>query len=248
MDQAESINDFASIADVYDELVNWAPYDRWVDILHALLLDFGLPDDAWLLDVACGTGLSVLPWLERGYRVVGVDVCRPMLDVARARLRDAGHDDVLLLEQDILALAPGRTFDAAICMHAGLDYLLDARDLAAAFAAMRNCLKPGGLLAFDKCLDEPAFYRADYGNSRRLDCGAAEFHYHWDRDAAMLVQRCVVTRRDRKPETRTEFTYSLKATRPDDLEAMTKAAGFETLRAPRQFQVPDPGFGVYRAV
>jgi ubiquinone/menaquinone biosynthesis C-methylase UbiE len=247
MNRAETINDFASIADVYDELVNWAPYAQWVEALHELLQKFGLPDDAWLLDVACGTGLSVLPWLERGCHVMGADVCRPMLDVARARLRDAGRD-VVLLEQDMLALAPDRTFDAAICMHAGLDYLLDERDLAAAFVSMRGCLEPGGLLAFDKCLDEPAFYRADYGNRRRISCGAVEFLYHWDRDAAMLVQHCVVTRRDRKPHARTEFTYHLKATRPERLEEMTRAAGFETLRRPRQFEVSDPGFGVYRAV
>ena len=142
----------------------------------------------------------------------------------------------------------GRTFDAAVCMHSGLDYILDDADLEMAFRSLRGCLRTGGLLAFDKCLDEPAFYRDDYSNWRRLSCGHAQFEYRWDRTRRLLEQRCTVTRTDGDGPPRTDVVFHLKAVAPDELTAMVLRSGFELVKAPRQFTVPDPGMGIFRAV
>lgn len=241
------LNDFDSIADIYDQLVDWAPYERWVSDLEPRLRRCGLKRRAWILDAACGTGLSTLPWLDRGYHVVGVDASAPMLRMASKRFREAGFN-VMLINEDMLSMQPGRTFDMVLCMHSGLDYLLDDEDLARAFVSFRRCLEPGGLLAFDKCLDEPGFYRKDYGNTRTLTVGEAAFDYHWDRPRGMLVQHCVVTRTDRTPPTRHEFVYHLKATRPRVLVDMVERAGFRMLEPLDQFCVEDPGTGIFKAV
>ncbi|MCK4374918.1 MAG: class I SAM-dependent methyltransferase [Candidatus Brocadiae bacterium] len=241
------INDFDAIADVYDELVEWAPYEVWVAELEERLRRWGLKSGGWILDAACGTGLSMLPWLQRGYRVVGADVSEPMLERCGGRLRQAGYN-VELLRQDLLHLEPGRAFDAAICMHSGLDYILDEGDLEAAFRSLRGCLERGGLLAFDKCLDEPAFYRDDYSDSRRLSCGSARFEYRWDRSRRLLEQRCTVLRTRGSGPARTEVVYHLKAIRPDELIAMVLRAGFVVVEAPKQFTIPDPGMGIFRAI
>jgi len=246
-DREPVINDFGAIADIYDELVDWAPYARWIADLEPRLVRHGLAPGARILDAACGTGLSTLPWLERGYRVTATDGSPPMLERARRRIRDAGHN-APLLHRDLLHLDFHAEFDMALCMHSGLDYLLETADLAAAFRSLRGCLVAGGLLAFDKCLDEPAFYREDYGNMRRLSCGAADFDYHWDREHGMLVQRCTVIRRDGSLPMRSEFVYCLKATPPDELRAMVEAAGFRELEPLKQFTVLDPGIGIFRAV
>jgi ubiquinone/menaquinone biosynthesis C-methylase UbiE len=242
----EKINDFDSIADVYDELVDWAPYDDWADALEKRLTRWGLTKAGWILDAACGTGLSTLPWAKKGYRVVGTDASEPMLERARKRMRRE-RCQVLLLRQNLLSLAPGRQFDAAICMHSGLDYLVDEADIARAFASLRGCLLDGGLLAFDKCLDVPSFYRQDCTDKRDLSCGFAEFQYHWDRRRRLMEQRCAVVRTVGTPH-RTEVLYLLKASDPDELVALVEKAGFVVLEPPTPFTVEDPGMGIFRAV
>ena len=242
----DHINDFAGIADVYDELVDWAPYESWVSGLDGAVRNLGVGPGDWVLDAACGTGLSLLPWLARGYNVVGVDASETMLARCRERLAEAGRD-AALMRQDLLALDPGREFDLAVCMHSGLDYILDDADLEAAFRSLRGCLRAGGLLAFDKCLDEPAFYRADYSDWRRLSCGHAQFDYRWNRTRRLLEQRCRVYRTGGDGPPHSEAVFHLKAVAPDELVAMVIRAGFEVVRAPVQFTIADPGMGIFRA-
>jgi SAM-dependent methyltransferase len=170
-----------------------------------------------------------------------------MLRMARERFAEEGYE-VQLLRQSFLELDPGREFDLLLCMHSGLDYVLDEEELAQVFVSFRRCVRPGGLLAFDKCLDEPEFYHEDYGSTRRLSVGKAEFQYHWDHDARRMVQRCTVTRTNGAQKSRHEFVYHLQATDPEHLEAMVHRAGFVTLEPPEQFCVEDPGAGIYRAV
>ncbi len=241
------VNDFDCIADVYDQLVSWAPYKRWVGALEKKLRARGLRRGDWILDAACGTGLSAVPWAKKGYRVVGADVSEPMLQAARRRASRAGQA-VEFLRQDVTDLHPGRTFQLAVCMHSGLDYILDDGRLRQAFRSLRGCLEAGGLLAFDKCLDVPSFYREDYTESRTIPSGTAEFHYRWDRTRRLMEQRCVVSRTDGPEPRRTEVIYHLKATLPADLEQWLAEAGFEVLEPVGEFSVADPGMGIFRAV
>ncbi len=241
------VNDFDAIADVYDELVDWAPYESWVCQLEKAVRRLGMAPGDWILDAACGTGLSMLPWLARGYNVVGVDASETMLARCRERLAEAGQEATLLC-RDLLHLDAGREFDLAVCMHSGLDYILDDGELEAAFRSLRGCLRPGGLLAFDKCLDEPAFYRDDYSDWRRLSCGHAQFAYRWDRTRRLLEQRCTVHRDDGAGPARTDVVFHLRAVPVNELVAMVVRSGFELVRAPKHFTIPDPGMGIFRAV
>ncbi len=242
----ETVNDFGAIADVYDELVAWAPYEMWAEGLERRLRRWGLRPGARMLDAACGTGLSLLPWARRGYRVAGVDASEAMLRRARRRLEQEGLT-AELIRRDLLGLDPGGSFDAAVCMHSGLDYVLEEADLARAFRSLRGALRPGGLLAFDKCLDEPGFYEPDRTETRRLSCGRARFEYRWHRRRRLMEQRLVVERTEGEPA-RTEIVFHLRAVPPDELVAMVLGAGFVLLERPVQFSVHDPGMGIFRAV
>ena len=162
-------------------------------------------------------------------------------------MQQAGYTAELKL-QDLTALDLGRKVRVAVCMHSGLDYILDDAALAQAFRSLRGCLETGGLLAFDKCLDTPDFWRDEYSDTRRISCGTAEFHYRWDRRTLLLEQTCVVTRTGGRLPARTEVLYHLKATPPAQLNRMLSEAGFEMLEPPTTFHLADPGMGIYRAV
>ena len=92
-----------------------------------------------VLDLACGTGAVARVAAELvgdGGRVVGVDVNRAMLDVARARLPELEWREASVLA---LPFADGR-FDAVFCQ-LGLQFFPDR---LAALSEMRRVLAPGG--------------------------------------------------------------------------------------------------------
>ena len=75
---------YEGLAPYYDELTREHDYDGWTRHLEAAARRFGVSGRR-LLDAACGTGKSFLPFLERGYEVTACDISAGM--VARARSR-----------------------------------------------------------------------------------------------------------------------------------------------------------------
>ena len=98
-----------------------------------------LPDEAFLLDVGCGTGLFLERYLSQGGRAVGLDISRGMLLRARDRCPGA---DVAHGTAEMLPFRD-RTFDA-IASLLTFSYLQHPeRFLAESFRVLR----PGGTIA-----------------------------------------------------------------------------------------------------
>src|SRR4051794_24249809 len=89
---------YAALAEHYDLLTHRYRHDRWVRRLEAIARAHGVHGRR-ALDVACGSGKSLVPLLERGYDVAGCDLSPEMLAVARRRV----PGDVPLLEADMRA-------------------------------------------------------------------------------------------------------------------------------------------------
>jgi SAM-dependent methyltransferase len=101
-----------------------------------------------ILEPATGTGRVLVPLLEAGFAVEGLDVSPDMLAVCRQRCRDRGLDPVLR-EADMTAVTEPGAYQAII-IPAGSIMLLDARDEAPrALAAFLESLSPGGRLILD---------------------------------------------------------------------------------------------------
>lgn len=101
-----------------------------------------------VLDVGCGCGATTLAIAQAvggGGRVLGADISRPMLAVARARIAQAGLRQAEAMEADAQAHAfePG-AFDAAFSRF-GVMFFAQPQ---AAFANIRRAIRPGGRLAF----------------------------------------------------------------------------------------------------
>ena len=137
---------FAGIAGRYDllnHLLSGNVDKRWRRQV-ARSLQSSLVEGARVLDVACGTGDLSLVLAEAGAgRVVGLDFCRPMLEIARGKA-EAESRAVPFVEGDALRLpfADG-TFDV-VTIAFGL------RNLAGVFEGLkelRRILRPGGRVA-----------------------------------------------------------------------------------------------------
>lgn len=100
-----------------------------------------------ILDVGCGCGDTTLA-LARAVggdgAVLGLDISRPMLEVARDRLAEAGLTQAQVAEADAQAADLGGDWDG-VYSRFGVMFFADPD---AAFANLAAALKPGGRLAF----------------------------------------------------------------------------------------------------
>lgn len=129
-----------------------AAYARWApvyDLTFALVMRPGRIAAAAaarrpggrVLDVGVGTGLE-LPMMDRGTLVTGVDLSRPMLERARARVAARGLANVDgLLVMDAMHLAfPDATFEAVVAPYV----LTVVPDPWGCLDEWARVLKPGG--------------------------------------------------------------------------------------------------------
>jgi demethylmenaquinone methyltransferase/2-methoxy-6-polyprenyl-1,4-benzoquinol methylase len=143
---------FDTIAPRYDlmnRLMTFGLDQAW---RRGAVASLALPEDALVLDLACGTGdLSRLA-LRRGYRVVGADLSAGMLA--------ANGASTPLVEADGSRLPFGDgAFDGLVCGYA----LRNFTDLAATLSECARVLRAGGRLAVLE-VDAPTsrLWRAGY--------------------------------------------------------------------------------------
>jgi SAM-dependent methyltransferase len=128
----------------YDEFNSGYQYERWTGTLLAAANREGLSGTN-LLDVGCGTGLSFLPMLDRGWDVTACDISPAMVDLARAKAGNRAQ----VLTADMRDLPALGSFDLVWAVNDAMNYLLSRTELEAALEGMRRNLAPEGLVVFD---------------------------------------------------------------------------------------------------
>jgi SAM-dependent methyltransferase len=135
---------YEALAPAYDDLTRGHDHAAWTALITERALAAGLAGTR-LLDVACGTGNTLLPMIERGYTVTGVDVSEAML--AEAERKTGGG--ARLVAADMRELPDLGAFDLIWSLGDALNYLDGEAELAATFAGMRRNLAPGGVVVLD---------------------------------------------------------------------------------------------------
>ncbi|WP_374673193.1 class I SAM-dependent methyltransferase [Ideonella sp.] len=175
---------------------------RWSRRLAPAFIDFaGIPPDARILDLGCGTGVlaEALSGAVPRARIVGVDLSGPYVEMARSRLGGAAEfrvDDACDLD------LPDGSFDHVL----SLLMLHFVPDPARAVAEMRRVCRAGGVVA-------AAVWDASGG-------------YVVNRiffDTAAMV--------DPDAEARRARNYARPMTRPGELEAAWHRAGLLDVQA-----------------
>jgi demethylmenaquinone methyltransferase/2-methoxy-6-polyprenyl-1,4-benzoquinol methylase len=157
-EQARRVREmFGTIAARYDllnHLLSGNIDRRWrrrvAKTLHSTLALRNGSAKARILDVACGTGDLSFTLFESGQaQIVGIDFCRPMLEIAFAKASRRGCE-VPFIEGDALSLPIlDRSFEA-VTIAFGLRNLASVEG---GFAELFRILKPGGrvvVLEFSK--------------------------------------------------------------------------------------------------
>lgn len=101
-----------------------------------------------VLEVACGTGRITLPMARAGIEVTGLDVSRPMLELAR-RKAEAEHLQLAWLEQDCRDIRVPQAFSLIFSATNAMQHLHDLESVNAFLSSARNALRPDGTLILD---------------------------------------------------------------------------------------------------
>jgi len=107
----------------------------------------GIGSSSRVMDVACGTGLNfdLLQRITRGEgRIVGLDVSRRTLGLARRRVAHREWSNVELIETDCAGYRTDEKFDAALCTFA-VEIIPPWRET---IDMMIGSVRPGGRLGF----------------------------------------------------------------------------------------------------
>jgi len=100
-----------------------------------------LPKDSLLLDVGCAGGLKAKFMIDRGMRVVGVDIAKNFIEIAK---REVPAGDFRVMDMADVGSMSER-FDG-ICAQASLLHI-PKKQIPAIMSGFKKILKPGGYLA-----------------------------------------------------------------------------------------------------
>ena len=162
-----------------------------------------------ILELGVGTGRLLVPLAEAGYDVVGLDLSRPMLDIAAARLAGRGFDDrTQLVEASMADFDLDRQFPLVIIAARSFQHLTNPAAQRATLECVRRHLSPSGTLVLD--LFDPNFELLAATHSHGPKPREAR-----NPETGELVRRTVVSRHHDGAAQTIEETLRFEVVKPD---------------------------------
>lgn len=141
---------FDAYAAYYDLIYNTKDYQAESDYVASLLEQYA-PSAQSLLEMGCGTG-GHAQHLAGKYRLLGIDRSDVMLQRAnerRANLPENLKEKLEFIHGDVTTFRMDKKFDAVISLFHVMSYMVENKDLEAAFETAAAHLNPGGVFIFD---------------------------------------------------------------------------------------------------
>ncbi len=126
-------------------------HSLWVEDFRkdvTLYLDLAAKYAGPVLEIGCGTGRVLARFGEAGYEALGVDVSRPMLEVARRELAP-WQDRVRIADFDFRGNALFEKFHVALATLYVFNALIDVAEQRLFLRHVTRCMKSPGVLALD---------------------------------------------------------------------------------------------------
>jgi SAM-dependent methyltransferase len=131
-------------AEWYELVSDGIDHSKEIDFWVRRIEEAGEP----VLELGSGTGRVLVPLLERGFEIVGIDTSQDMLDRCFAACEAKGLQ-AELHEQSMLEFDLPRQFSLIFLASGGLSLFISDQDIQATFERVMAHLKPGGLFIFE---------------------------------------------------------------------------------------------------
>lgn len=148
MTSSDEVRPYSYIAPIYDALMEEVDYRGWAFHVTEILSKQGIGPPARVLDLACGTGTATLLLAETGFDLIGLDLSKEMLEMARSKA-EAKRAKIEWMLGDMRRFKLDGPVDAAISLFDSINYLTEEPELLDCFACVRKSLRPGGMFLFD---------------------------------------------------------------------------------------------------
>lgn len=135
---------YAFFSYVYDELMDDALYEKWLQYTDRNLKRQGQK----VLELACGTGELASLMKRTGYDITGLDLSEDMLSIAYDRQLE-NNTRFPLIQGDMRKLEDIGIFDAVTCFSDSLCYMKDEEEILDVFRSVHSSLTDEGVFLFD---------------------------------------------------------------------------------------------------
>lgn len=172
---------YHEFASIYDELMDHAPYDDWVQFTLEII-NQKEKSVSKIVDLGCGTGEVAIPLAKQSYTMIGVDISTHMLACASNKALNE-KVEVQWLQQDMRQLTGLQDVDMVISYCDSINYITNEADLAAVFTGVYDSLADDGLFVFD-------FHALPYASTALMDQTfthvSEDLTYIWDCERGAL--------------------------------------------------------------
>lgn len=141
------MSSYQTFAYLYDELTQNVEYEKRCDYIFSFFEKNGIKSGT-VLDLACGTGSMSIPFMKKGYNIIGLDYSEEMLEIASNRFSEVG-DNFSLLKAKMQEFELSEKADACICCLDSINHLNNIDDIQATFKNVYDSLNNNGLFVFD---------------------------------------------------------------------------------------------------
>lgn len=152
-------NDVASNYDKYiNELVGMSRFDNHTCIEFHLELAKEYGSDG-IIDIACGTGLIMLPLLKEGYNVTGIDISEEMINQTSMKIENEGIDkNYNLICSSMAEFQLKELASLAIIPRSGFLHLIRQDDQISALKSINKNLVMDGILSLNTFFHPTTLY------------------------------------------------------------------------------------------
>ena len=195
-------------------------------------LNKDLAPNSYVLDIACGTGSCALALGNTGHRVIGIDLDKSMLEIAKTKTKET---NVRFKECDmanIRELSYKDEFNLVYCIGNSIVHLQDKQKIQKLINEIYNKLTPKGvciiqIINYDRIIDEnitslPTINRDDQGVKF-----IRNYEYKKEMDLVYFNTKLIV--RENGEDKHYENSVPLITLRSDELVSMLKEAGFSNI-------------------
>jgi len=139
---------FARYAQYYDTIYKKKDYKKECTYLEQLFSRYSQNTVKTVLDLGCGTANHMIPLIEKGYKMTGIDASVQMLKIASQKL-DHSNLKADLHRAKLQSFQLNRKFDATLCLFSVIDYVTSKKELVSVLKNIAKHMTKTSLFIFD---------------------------------------------------------------------------------------------------